>query len=89
MPLPTASSTITSRQLNQDVSAAKRASRQAPVIITDRGKPAFVLMTYKDYRKLETSNQPDGAELLKKLSLEEDIELEFERLNFEPRPVDF
>lgn len=46
-------------------------------------------MTYKDYRKLETNNQPDGAELLKQLSLEEDIELEFERLNFEPRTVDF
>ncbi|MFT4288857.1 type II toxin-antitoxin system prevent-host-death family antitoxin [Nocardioides sp.] len=43
---------ISARELNQDVSAAKRAADEGPVIITDRGKPAYVLMTHADYRRL-------------------------------------
>ena len=42
-------STVTSRALNQDVSRAKKAADGGPVIITDRGKPSHVLMTYADY----------------------------------------
>jgi hypothetical protein len=37
---------LSSRALNQDVGSAKRAAQDGPVIITDRGKPAHVLMTY-------------------------------------------
>lgn len=43
---------VTSRQFNQDTSAAKKAALQGPVIITDRGKPAHVLLSYSDYQKL-------------------------------------
>jgi len=43
---------VTSRQFNQDTSAAKKAALQGPVIITDRGKPAHVLLSYADYQKL-------------------------------------
>lgn len=80
---------LTSRQLNQDVSAAKRAASVSPVIITDRGTPSFVLMTYEDYRKLGKQDQPDGAQFLQKMSMQEDIDFDFERLNFEPRPAEF
>lgn len=45
--------TFTSRQYNQDASAVKRATRQGPVIITERGKPAHVLMTYEAYERLK------------------------------------
>ena len=31
--------TITSRELNQDVSGAKRRANEGPIIITDRGCP--------------------------------------------------
>jgi hypothetical protein len=38
--------TLSSRELNHDVSNAKKAAKNGPVIITDRGKPSHVLMTY-------------------------------------------
>lgn len=49
--------TITAREFNQDVSRAKRAADVGPVIITDRGKPAYVLLRHDDYRRL-TSEGP-------------------------------
>ncbi len=44
--------TVTSRELNQDVGRAKRAAKSGPVFITDRGKPAHVLLSIEDYRRL-------------------------------------
>ena len=44
--------TVTSRELNQDIGSAKRAARAGPVFITDRGKPAHVLLCIEDYRRL-------------------------------------
>lgn len=43
---------VSSRQFNQDVSRVKRAARKGPVIITDRGRPAHVLLTIEEYRRL-------------------------------------
>ena len=37
--------TITSREFNRDVSAAKRAAESGPVTITDHGRRSHVLMT--------------------------------------------
>jgi len=48
--------TVTSRQFNQDVSGAKKAARRGPVFITDRGRPAHVLLTIEDYRRLTDGN---------------------------------
>ncbi|MBU6271264.1 MAG: type II toxin-antitoxin system prevent-host-death family antitoxin [Betaproteobacteria bacterium] len=45
--------TITSRRFNQDLSAAKRAAEEGPVIITDRGKPAWVLMRHDAWKHLQ------------------------------------
>lgn len=44
--------TLTSREFNQDTSGAKKAARKGPVFITDRGRPAHVLMTIDDYQRL-------------------------------------
>jgi PHD/YefM family antitoxin component YafN of YafNO toxin-antitoxin module len=44
--------TLTSREFGHNVSSAKSLARQAPVFITDRGAPAFVLMNIEEYRKL-------------------------------------
>lgn len=44
--------TLSSREFNQDSSKAKKAAKKGPVFITDRGKPAHVLLTIEDYRKL-------------------------------------
>jgi prevent-host-death family protein len=48
--------TLTSREFNQDTSRAKKAARRGPVFITDRGRPAHVLLTIEDYRRLAGGN---------------------------------
>ena len=48
--------TLTSREFNQDTSRAKKAARHGPVFITDRGRPAHVLLTIEDYRRLAGGN---------------------------------
>ncbi|OKH88295.1 type II toxin-antitoxin system Phd/YefM family antitoxin [Thalassospira sp. TSL5-1] len=45
-------STFTAREFNQDTSKAKKASLRGPVFITDRGKPAHVLMSIEHYQKI-------------------------------------
>jgi prevent-host-death family protein len=44
--------TISSRDFNQDTSNAKKAARRGPVIITDRGRPAHVLLSIEHYQAL-------------------------------------
>lgn len=56
--------TLTSRQFNQDASAAKRAAQDGPVFITDRGRPAHVLLSIEAYRCLTGEGGPSAAELL-------------------------
>jgi prevent-host-death family protein len=58
-----AKTTISSREFNQDVSRAKRAADKGPVIITDRGQPAYVLLRHDAYRRL-TRRGPSIRELL-------------------------
>ena len=55
--------TITSRDFNQDVGRAKRAADRAPVIITDRGRPAYVLMRHDAYRRM-VDRGPSLADVL-------------------------
>ena len=43
---------LTSREFNQDIARAKRAANEGPVIITDRGRPAYVLMRHETYQRL-------------------------------------
>ncbi len=43
---------LTSREFNQDASGAKKAANDGPVIITDRGKPAHVLLSIEEYQRL-------------------------------------
>lgn len=47
--------TLTSREFNQDTGKAKRAARKGPVFITDRGKPAHVLLSIEQYEALAGS----------------------------------
>jgi prevent-host-death family protein len=44
--------TLSSREFNQDTSRAKKAAAAGPVIITDRGKPAHVLLSFEAYQRL-------------------------------------
>lgn len=44
--------TVTSREFNQDTGRAKKAARRGPVFITDRGRPAHVLLSIEHYQVL-------------------------------------
>jgi prevent-host-death family protein len=48
---------MSSREFNQDTSRAKRAALDGPVYITDRGRPAHVLLTYETYERLVGARQ--------------------------------
>ena len=64
-----APTTFTSREFNQNTAGAKRAAEKGPVFITDRGKPAYVLMSIDEYRKLE--ERESAKDPTKRMSLAE------------------
>jgi prevent-host-death family protein len=83
--------TLSSRDLNQDTSRAKRAAKKGPVFITDRGQPAFVLLNIDDYNRIaskgknmvELLRMPEGTpafdfdfEEFRPVSLSREIDLE-------------
>jgi prevent-host-death family protein len=70
----TVTTTLSSREFNQDVSRAKRAANEGPVIITDRGEPAYVLLRHDEYRRL-VGGGPTIRELLDQPGVE-DIEFD-------------
>ncbi|TBO28398.1 type II toxin-antitoxin system Phd/YefM family antitoxin [Aquabacterium lacunae] len=61
--------TLSSREFNQDASKARKAAQHGPVFITDRGRPAHVLLTIEQYHALtgvhtsivDLLAQPDAA----------------------------
>jgi len=80
--------TISSREFNQDAGGAKKAAEKGPVIITDRGRPAHVLLSFEDYQKLTSA----GPSLLEALAQKEDGDFDFDppRMGDDIfRPVDF
>ncbi len=79
--------TLSSRELNQDVTRAKKATRDGPVFITDRGKPAHVLLSFEQYQKL-TRQHRNIADVLA-LPAAADIEFEPPRMTIETQPADF
>jgi len=79
--------TLSSREFNQDTSRAKKAAKEGPVFITDRGKPAHVLLTIEDYQRITGG----GDNIVDRLGLPEGIEnvkLEIPRFRDPPRPAD-
>jgi prevent-host-death family protein len=79
--------TMTSREANQDFSRAKREARSGPVIITERGRPANVLLTYEEYRRLV--GKPRSILDWLAAADTEDIEIELPERKIEPfRDID-
>jgi prevent-host-death family protein len=79
--------TLSSRELNQDVTRAKKAAKHGPVFITDRGEPAHVLLSIEDYRRL-TKQRRNIAD---SLAMPEVADIEFEPppVTIGTRPADF
>ncbi len=66
--------TFSSREFNQDAARAKRAAKDGPVFITDRGRPAHVLLSIADYRRLSGRSE----KIADLLSSPETADIEFE-----------
>lgn len=72
---------MTAREFNRDVSAAKREAQHQPVVITDRGEPAYVLLSIDEYRRMGER----GASLVDRLSMEDELDLDLEPASIELR----
>jgi prevent-host-death family protein len=80
--------TLSSREFNQDTGRAKKAAAKGPVIITDRGKPAHVLLSFDQYQEL-SGKKKSIVELLSMPGME-DIEFDPPKLDDDFfRPADF
>ncbi|WP_258046152.1 type II toxin-antitoxin system Phd/YefM family antitoxin [Leifsonia shinshuensis] len=77
---------MTARDFNQDASAAKREAAREPLIITDRGTPSFVLLTYTDYRQLK--GELDNIVDLLRQDDDGDFDADFPPMNFEAKEID-
>mgnify|MGYP000983078643 FL=1 len=78
--------TLSSREFNQDASRAKKAAKEGPVFITDRGRLAHVLLTIEEYQRLSGSS----ASIINMLAMPDDADIEFEapRAQGFTKPVD-
>ena len=65
---------MTSRVFNQQVSKAKRDAEKGPVFITDRGRPAHVLLSIEDYQRIAEKR----ASIVESLAMPEATGVEFE-----------
>jgi prevent-host-death family protein len=66
--------TLSSREFNQDSSGAKKAAKRGPVFITDRGRPAHVLLTIEEYQKIVDKHES----IVDLLAMPNADEIEFE-----------
>lgn len=78
---------FTSREFNQDVSAAQKAAQDGPVFITDRGRPVYVLLSIDEYLRL-TNKGPSIVELLG-MPAAADAEFELPKASLRFKPADF
>ena len=76
---------VSSREFNQNTSAAKRAAESEVVFITDRGRPSHVLMSVEMYDRLR-----GRGSLYDALAMPDADEVEFEvpRARFDARVPD-
>ena len=82
--------TLSSREFNQDAAKAKRAARNGPVFITDRGRPAHVLLSIEEYQQITNKRKSIIDLLAMPEAAEIDIDFDFPRMGDEfPKPVDW
>ena len=55
---------MTSRDFNQDIGSAKKAAASGPVVITNRGTPTHVLLSFDEYSRL-THGSANIVDLIK------------------------
>jgi prevent-host-death family protein len=85
MPVTT---TFSSRDFTRDVSAAKRAAADGPVFVTDRGRPAYALLTIEDYYRLSGQKNASLLDIMDAIPGSEGIEFEPPTLQIVLQPAD-
>lgn len=81
---------MTSREFNQYTSLAQKHALSAPVIITNRGKPMFVLVKYEEYQQTVLPKRTIADALVDLNAEAADIEFELQpRSRAQRPPVDF
>jgi hypothetical protein len=78
---------FSSRDFTRDVAAAKAAALTGPVLITDRGQPAFVMLNIDEYHRLQ-GKAPSLFALMQQLPELPDDVLEIPRMEIEFRDVE-
>ena len=80
--------TVPSRDFSRDVGNAKRLASEGPVFITDRGKPAYALLSIDDYYALTNKK---GQSLLDVMDAIPGGDSDFEpaRIDGDFKPADF
>lgn len=81
--------TYSSRDFTRDVSAAKRAAAGGPVFITDRGRPAYALLSIDDYHRIVGRGEPTLLAVMDGIPGGSGIAFEPVRLNLQTRAVTF
>jgi prevent-host-death family protein len=76
--------TLTSREFVHNVSAAKRLATAGPVFITDRGQPAFALLSIEDYRRMSGPRKS----MVELLSMPEAAEFEIEPIKISAQELE-
>ena len=75
--------TVTAAEFNQRPSQVKRAAEDEPVVITEHGRPSFVLLTYADYQRLLRT----PTDLAESLEMDGEVEFEIEPVGLDIRPA--
>ncbi len=81
--------TYSSREFTRDVAAAKRAEANGPVFITDRGAPAYALITIEEYHRLKAGSKPRTLLEVMQSIPGGDFDWEPPKLNDIVKPFDF
>lgn len=79
--------TLSSREFNQDASRAKKAAKDGPVFITDRGRLAHVLLTVEEYQRLSGAS----SSIIDMLAMSDAADIDFvaPRAQGIAKPADF
>lgn len=85
--------TFSSRDFTRDVSAAKRATAEGPVFITDRGRPAFALLKIEDYYRIAHQSEPSFLSVMDGIDggggSDMDIDFDPQPARIQLRPVEW
>ena len=80
--------TFSGRDFTRDVSSAKRAAAEGPVFITDRGRPAFALLSIEDYYRMVGQGEPSLLAVMDEIAGGDGIEFDAPRLDITTRATE-